>query len=129
MDLTKPDALHRQYSPRVALVTGAAQGIGYAIAHRLADDGIDVAVNDISDKSEQLEVVASELRAKGRRGLSVPADVSSETDVITMVSKTVDELGCLDIVSLHYSRYRNLTNRLGDDCQCRHLPYVRFFRL
>lgn len=100
MDLTAPDALHRQYSPRVALVTGAAQGIGHAIAHRLADDGINIAINDVPDKSEQLEIVAAELRVKGRRALVVPGDVSVELDVINMVSRAVEELGFLDIVSL-----------------------------
>lgn len=86
------------YLPRVAIVTGAAQGIGYAIAHRLADDGIDIAVNDISAKMEQLDLVVKELIGKGRRALAVPADVSSEEDVRLMVEKTASELGSVDIV-------------------------------
>lgn len=101
-DLAALDAFAQSYethSPRVALVTGAAQGIGYAIAHRLASDGVDVAVNDIPTKSDRLHEVASELRGKGCRALVVPADVSEESEVVNMIDKTVQELGGLDIVS------------------------------
>ena len=86
------------YSPRVAIVTGAAQGIGYSIAQRLADDGIDVAVNDIASKSDQINKVVDEIQKKGRRAIAIPGDVSIEADVISMVEKTVHDLGCLDIV-------------------------------
>lgn len=110
------------YQPRVAIVTGAAQGIGYAIAHRLADDGIDVAVNDISAKKEQLDLVVKELNNKGRRALAVPADVSSEDDVRLMVEKAASELGSVDIVYLcsyvkNYKRFLMSTSDLLDGCQ------------
>ncbi|KAL5504021.1 hypothetical protein ACEPAH_8094 [Sanghuangporus vaninii] len=65
------------YAPRVAVVSGAAQGIGYAIPQRLADDGLDVA---------------------GRRAIAVPGDVSSEADVICMVERTATELGSVDVM-------------------------------
>ncbi|KAI5116660.1 hypothetical protein M0805_000809 [Coniferiporia weirii] len=89
--------LHR-YSPRVAVVTGAAQGIGYSIVHRLADDGIDIAVNDVHAKAAQVDVLVAELREKGRRAVPVLADVSSEQEVIGMIKKTVQELGSVDIM-------------------------------
>ena len=73
------------YVPNVAIVTGAAQGIGYSIALRLADDGIDVAVNDIANKKEKLEEVAEEIKKKGRRSIVVTADVSREDEVKAMV--------------------------------------------
>lgn len=73
------------YTPRVAVVTGASQGIGYAIAHRLAGDGIDVAVNDIPSKKDRIDAVIGELRKKGRRIISVPGDVSSEADVVSII--------------------------------------------
>lgn len=83
---------------RVALVTGAAQGIGRAISLRLADDGYDVAVNDLDIQSSQLEILSSEIRKKGRKSIVLLADVSSEEDVEAMVKRTVSELGGLDAV-------------------------------
>ena len=93
-------AEHPSRSPliRVALVTGAAQGIGEAIALQLAQDGLDVAINDIPSKKLQLEEVATAIEGKHRRALVVCGDISSEDDVSSMVSKTVAELGGLDVV-------------------------------
>ena len=86
-------------STKVALVTGAARGIGRAIALRLADDGLDVAVNDLPNTPE-LDVVVREIESKGRRSLSVPADVSLEEDVEKVIQQVVQNLGGLDVVSL-----------------------------
>ncbi len=90
-------------SKGVAVVTGAAQGIGKAIALRLADDGFDVAVNDISldAKIIKLQEVQAEIIEKGRRCGVFPGDVSNEEDVKSMVEGVVDMLGGLDVV-----RYR-----------------------
>lgn len=88
-----------EYSPRVAIVTGASQGIGRAIALRLARDGIDVAVNDLCEKKTQLDDVVTEIQGLGRKSLAVVADVSVEEQVMKMVSDTVASLGCVDIVS------------------------------
>ncbi|CAE6380138.1 unnamed protein product [Rhizoctonia solani] len=85
---------------RVAIVTGAAQGIGRAIALQLARDGIDVAVNDISSKQADLERLVKEIEQLHRKAIATPADVSKETEVQAMVQKAVNELGGLDIVSL-----------------------------
>ncbi|KAH9948007.1 hypothetical protein B0H21DRAFT_690827 [Amylocystis lapponica] len=87
-------------SVRVALVTGAAQGLGFDIALRLADDGLDVAVNDIASKSDALRDVVKEIRARGRRAVAVPADVSSEEEVKRMIATAVEELGGLDVVRI-----------------------------
>ena len=89
-------------TPRVAIVTGAAQGIGYAIAHRLARDGLNIAVNDIASKAEKLAEVGRELEATGRRAISVPGDVSVEEDVKQIVQRTVEHLGGVDCVSMNY---------------------------
>ncbi|OCH91287.1 NAD(P)-binding protein [Obba rivulosa] len=86
------------YAPRVALVTGAGQGIGRAIALRLASEGIDLALNDIPRNAEVLDELAKELREKGRRVVPLIADVSVEEDVKAMVEKTVEELGELNVM-------------------------------
>lgn len=84
----------------MALVTGAAQGIGKAIAIRLAEDpsGIDVAILDIKGKEDQLAEVVEEIQKKGARGLWITGDVTSEEQVKGAIEKTVQELGGVDIV-------------------------------
>ena len=87
-------------STRVAIVTGAAQGIGRAIALKLADDGLDVAVNDIAPQLSKLNDVVEEIKAKGRNSVAVVADVSKEDEVKEMIEKTVEVLGGVDCVCL-----------------------------
>lgn len=86
------------YSPRIAVVTGAAQGIGLSIAQQLARDGIDIAVNDIPAKASQIQQVVEEIRATGRKAIAVPADITSEEQVKNMVETTARELGSVDIM-------------------------------
>ena len=83
---------------KVALVTGGARGLGRAIALRLAEDGLDVAVNDLPNTSE-LDDVVREIESKGRRSLAVPADVSLEEGVEKIIQQVVQKLGSLDVVS------------------------------
>jgi NAD(P)-dependent dehydrogenase (short-subunit alcohol dehydrogenase family) len=82
---------------KVALVTGAARGIGRAIALRLAHDGLNVAVNDRTSSLE-LDGLVREIESKGRRSLAVPADISLEPEVEKTVQKVVQDLGSLDVV-------------------------------
>jgi NAD(P)-dependent dehydrogenase (short-subunit alcohol dehydrogenase family) len=83
----------------VALVTGASQGIGRAVAIRLADDGFDIAINDIPRGRENLDTLSEEIRGKGRKVFSFIGDVSLEGDVEAMIAGTVQNLGGLDVVS------------------------------
>jgi 3-oxoacyl-[acyl-carrier protein] reductase len=79
-------------SGKVALVTGAQQGIGRAIAVALARDGADVGVNFLDD-AEAAERVVDEIRGLGPRALAVQADVAQAASVEAMVAAVVDALG------------------------------------
>jgi NAD(P)-dependent dehydrogenase (short-subunit alcohol dehydrogenase family) len=71
---------------QVALVTGAQQGIGRAIAVALAQDGADVAVNYLDDRTAADEVVAK-VRGAGRRACLAQGDVSRARDADAMVAR------------------------------------------
>ncbi len=93
---------------KVVLVTGAGgrNGIGRAIATRLAKEGADVAVNDISEhpytaadrKWRGLPDVVQEIEAIGQRAISIIADVSDAKQVNEMVDRTVAHFGRIDIL-------------------------------
>lgn len=81
---------------KVALVTGAARGIGRVIALNLAGQGADVAVVDIS--LADAEAVASEIRSMGRRALAVSGSVDCAEDVEAFVGKISSEFDRIDIL-------------------------------
>jgi len=85
-------------SKLVALITGASQGIGKAIALRLSDEGYDIALNDIPSSQEKLISLQEQIIIKGRRVCVAIADVSMETEVEEMIRKVVEELGSVDIM-------------------------------
>lgn len=82
---------------KVALVTGAGQNIGRAIAHGLAGDGAFVMVNGRSNQAA-IETVAEEIVAAGGQAVSHLADISDEGAVRDMVERLADEAGGVDIV-------------------------------
>jgi len=82
---------------RVALVTGAQQGIGRALAIAAAREGADVGVNFLDDRAAA-ERVAQDVRAAGRRAVVVQADVARRADVEAMVTTVVKELGPPDVL-------------------------------
>lgn len=93
-------------APRVALITGCAQGIGKGIALRLAKDGYNLALNDLPSKKEQLQAIADIVKQSGTKVAIVCADISKEKEVEGMVAATVSKLGSLDIVSSFFGSQR-----------------------
>ena len=80
----------------VALVTGAAQGIGRAAAQALAEAGATVVVADIA--GDKAEAAADAIRAGQRRALGVQADVGDVTEIDRMVRQVIEAYGQIDIM-------------------------------
>ena len=82
---------------QVAIVTGAARGIGRAIAETLAQRGADVVVADV--QLEKAEATAQEIAANtGRRAIAVQVDVADSDSVKAMIDRTIAEFGRIDIL-------------------------------
>ena len=84
-----------RFSGKTAIVTGAARGIGYAIAHRFLSEGAQVAIADIDD--EKGEEVEKELSKLGDI-IYISADVGERLDVHNLVASAVDAYGDIDIL-------------------------------
>ncbi len=81
---------------KVAIVTGAASGIGKAIAVEFAKEGADVCVTDLNlDGANQ---VAEEIRKLGRKATALKVDVVKMSDIDKMVASTIDNHGKIDIL-------------------------------
>ncbi len=81
---------------QVALVTGGSSGIGAEVCARLARDGADVAVNGLDTNG--VDEVVARVQSLGRRGVALVGSIDDPELVQSMVDRTVDELGRLDIV-------------------------------
>src|SRR6201992_2049627 len=82
---------------KVALITGASQGIGKGVAEIFAEEGADVAINHLGS-SEKAHEVAEWVARKGRRALVVEADVSQRSQVEAMFDRVEKELGPVDVL-------------------------------
>src|SRR5262245_35317841 len=82
------------HKDKVAIITGAANGIGQAFAKRLAEDGVHIAIVDLVDGKDTVKLV----EAAGRQALVVKCDVSSETSVAAMAKEVQSKFGHVDIV-------------------------------
>jgi C-7 ketoreductase len=81
---------------RVAIVTGAASGIGEATARLFADRGLDVVL--VARRRERLEALAAELSREGRRVLALPSDLADPEAPEAVIDAVLDELGRLDVI-------------------------------
>lgn len=82
---------------RVAVVTGAARGIGRAICLKMADYGADIAALDLDEAGAA--ATAEEIQASGRRAIGLKVDVTNQADVSAAFDSVVKEFGKVDILS------------------------------
>ncbi len=81
----------KEFKDRVAVVTGAASGIGRAIAERCAEEGMKVVLADIN--KEGLASTEAELEGAGATVLSIPTDVSKASDIESLAKRTIEAFG------------------------------------
>ncbi|MCW1969103.1 MAG: SDR family oxidoreductase [Anaerolineae bacterium] len=82
---------------KIALVTGAARGIGQGIALCLAEEGADIVINDLPQQAVLAQETVREIEALGRRALFGPADVTDRQQVTAMFQMALQHFGRLDI--------------------------------
>lgn len=85
-----------RFKDRVAIVTGGAQGIGEAIARRLASERAQVAILDIQD--EKAQAVAGDISSGGEKAVAVKMDIADAFDVRRAVKVVEDTLGRVDVL-------------------------------
>jgi NAD(P)-dependent dehydrogenase (short-subunit alcohol dehydrogenase family) len=83
----------QRFEGKVALVTAGAQGIGEAVARRIAEEGGSVVVTDLQE--DKLQALAEEI---GERALAVKVDVTSREDIDAAIAATVERFGQLDVL-------------------------------
>ena len=83
---------------KVIVVTGARRGLGRQFALTFAEAGADAAISDMEAGDGLLEQTADEIRALGRRAITVQTDVTSKAQVDEMVARVLDDFGRIDIL-------------------------------
>ena len=101
---TKPDHGEESYvgkgllQDKVALITGGDSGIGRAVAIAYAREGADVAISYLADEQVDAEQTQAWVEKAGRRCLLLPGDIRDRDHCVTLVERTVAELGRLDVL-------------------------------
>ena len=86
----------KELRSKVAVVTGAASGIGRALATRFADEGMKVVLADVEERA--LAEATRELEARGVAVLAVPTDVTRASDVLRLATRTREAFGAVHVV-------------------------------
>ncbi|MFC1825354.1 SDR family oxidoreductase [Thermodesulfobacteriota bacterium] len=94
---------------KIALVTGAAQGIGRAVAMTLAENGAAVVVNDIEGERERALALVKEMSRAGSKAAFIPADVSDYDDVTVMMKEIAESFGTLNVLINNAALLRDRT--------------------
>ena len=100
-------------SARVAIVTGASRGIGAAIAHRLARDGLRVVVN-YAGRAADAQAVVQSIAAEGGHAVAVQADVADSQAVRRLFDSTVHAFGRIDVLVNNAGVMPSTTPHLAD---------------
>lgn len=108
-----------EFKNKIAIVTGAGQGMGEAIALTLAQEGADVVVNDIY--LDRVESTAAQIKALGRKVMAIQADISQEDQVNKMVERVIKDWGGVDIL-VHNAGIGN--TRLTEDLTSKEWHHV-----
>lgn len=83
---------------KVAMVTGAAQGIGAEVSRHLAKNGFDIAVADLPGQAEKAKGVIAEIEAAGQKAIFEPVDVTDQAGVSAAVDDAAKKLGGFDVM-------------------------------
>ncbi len=92
---------------RKALVTGGDSGIGRAAAIAYAREGADVAISYLPAEEDEAQEVIALIEAEGRKAIALPGDITDEAWCRSLVEKTVEGLGGLDILVINAGRQQN----------------------
>ena len=87
----------KDFDGQVAIITGAQQGIGKAIAVKLASEGADIVVNWLDDKEKASEV-ADLVKSQGRKVVMLKGDIGQNDQAQNLVSATMDAFGKIDVL-------------------------------
>ena len=85
-----------RFQGKIALVTGAARGVGKATVTRFSQEGATVVINDIDLKAA--DSLAQQITRTGSSGIALKADVSKNTEVEAMINRVIDDYGKIDIL-------------------------------
>ncbi|CTQ34641.1 SDR family oxidoreductase [Jannaschia rubra] len=105
-------------SGRKALITGGDSGIGRAVAIAFAGEGADVAISHLPEEQPDADEVIALIEKAGRKGISLPGDVSEESDARDLPGRAAEELGGLDILIVnagHQKFFESFEKLTSDD--------------